>query len=145
MDRISPDRRSDNMRAIRGRDTKPELLLRRMLHRLGYRYRLHARDLPGSPDIIFRSRRKVIFVHGCFWHSHPGCPKAYRPKTRVEFWTEKLERNRQRDAEVETALHALGWSSLVVWECEAVDSEHLRNRVMDFLGPAATSTSGRHD
>jgi DNA mismatch endonuclease (patch repair protein) len=145
MDRLSPAHRSENMRAIAGRNTKPELLVRKVLHRLGYRFRLHGRDLPGTPDVVLRPRRKVIFVHGCFWHSHPGCPKAYRPKSRIEFWDQKFERNQERDACDQAALKAAGWSSLVVWECEAVDSEHLRNTLTRFLNRSAADVSGEHD
>lgn len=122
------------MRAIKGRDTKPELVVRRLLHRMGYRYRLHARELPGSPDIVFRPRRAAIFVHGCFWHCHPGCSQAYRPKTRTQFWNAKLDRNLERDGLTQVALAKAGWAILVVWECEAVEGEHLRNRLVRFLG-----------
>lgn len=133
VDRLTPQRRSENMRAIRGRHTKPELLVRRTLHAMGFRFRLHLKDVPGTPDVVFPKRRKAIFVHGCFWHSHASCRKAYRPKSRVDFWNAKLERNQTRDSEVQEALSALGWSSLIVWECEAVDSEHLRNKLAQFL------------
>ena len=133
MDRLTPSERSANMRAIKGRDTKPEILIRSMLHRMGFRFRLHAKDLAGRPDVVFRRRRKAIFVHGCFWHRHQGCSKAYRPKSRADFWNAKLDANRQRDLRVQTALSELGWSILVVWECEAVDSEHLRNNLRRFV------------
>ncbi|MDO8900527.1 MAG: very short patch repair endonuclease [Phenylobacterium sp.] len=135
MDRLSPERRSANMRAIRSRNTKPEIIVRSAAFRAGYRYRLHDRGLPGSPDLVFPKRRKVIFVHGCFWHSHEGCAKAYRPKSRAAFWSEKFRKNRERDGRVLLAVNALGWEALVVWECEAVDSEVLRRRLVDFLGP----------
>ena len=133
VDRISPDRRSANMRAIRASGTKPELTVRRLLHRLGYRYRVNVKGIEGKPDIVFKGRSKAIFVHGCFWHSHPGCPKAYQPKSRVEFWETKFLRNRARDAAVDGVLSARGWSTLVVWECEAVDSERLENMLVAFL------------
>ena len=142
VDRISPDRRSDNMRAICGSDTKPELTVRRLLHSLGYRYRVNVKDIPGKPDVVFRERRKAIFVHGCFWHSHPGCPKAYRPKSRVEFWEAKFRRNQARDAEVGDALRSCGWTTVVVWECEAVDGERLRNTLVAFLGESTTNRLG---
>nr|WP_282960736.1 very short patch repair endonuclease [Actibacterium sp. MT2.3-13A] len=125
--------RSFNMSRIRAKDTKPELIVRRMLHSMGYRYRLHAPDLPGKPDIVFRPRRKVIFVHGCFWHRHPSCSKATTPKTRQEFWQEKFRKNVQRDLAVHQQLSDLGWSCLVVWECETSDADHLASRLSAFL------------
>ena len=135
MDSLTPERRSANMRAIRSKHTKPELAVRSTAFRAGYRFRLHERALPGSPDLVFSARRKVIFVHGCFWHGHDGCDKAYRPKSRVAFWSEKFQKNRQRDERTMAAIQALGWEPLVVWECEAVDGEVLRRRLVDFLGP----------
>ena len=107
--------RSALMAKVGGRDTRPEMDVRRQLFSNGYRYRLHARDLPGRPDIIFRKRRKAIFVHGCFWHRHNGCPRATVPKTRQTFWLEKFERNKARDARSEEALLAMGWNILVIW------------------------------
>ena len=144
VDRLTPERRSANMRAIRGRDTKPEIQVRQTLHRMGFRYRLHIKDVPGRPDIAFKSRRKAIFVHGCFWHSHPGCAKAYRPKSRLDFWDAKLARNQTRDAEVQNALSAIGWTSLIVWECEVVDREQLGNKLERFLEGSSVA-QGRHD
>ena len=117
-DRLSPTERSANMRRIRQTDTKPELAVRRAAHQLGYRFRLHRRDLPGTPDLVFPRLRKVILVHGCFWHQHPGCRLARTPKSRLDYWLPKLERNRKRDAEVQAALRKLGWDVLVVWECQ---------------------------
>lgn len=117
MDIVSPEQRSRMMAAVRSKDTKPELFLRRALHALGYRYRLHRRDLPGTPDLSFPSRRAVIFVNGCFWHGH-NCPAARLPKTRTGFWREKIEANRSRDAGNLQRLEVLGWRTLVVWECE---------------------------
>ena len=117
MDTLAPKERSERMSRVRGKDTKPELIVRRLLHGLGYRYRLHARDLPGKPDIVFRGRRKAIYVHGCFWHRHPdpACKLARLPKTRQDFWVPKLEGNRQRDIENQRRLTEMGWEVLVVW------------------------------
>lgn len=136
MDRLTPERRSANMRAIRSKHTKPELIVRSVAFRAGYRFRLHDRKLPGSPDLVFSARRKVIFVHGCFWHGHEGCGKAYRPKSREAFWSEKLAKNKERDQRAQAAVRALGWEPLIVWECETVDGEVLRKRLVDFLGPS---------
>lgn len=112
----SPEVRSHNMSRIRGRNTKPEMLIRRGLHRRGLRYQLHRRDLPGSPDLVFTSRRCAIFVHGCFWHGH-GCRMFRLPGTRTDFWREKIDANRTRDARAADALAARGWRKLIVWEC----------------------------
>jgi len=117
MDKLSAERRSANMRQIRSKNTTPELLLRRMLYRLGYRFRLHRKDLPGKPDLVFPSRRKAIFVHGCFWHQHPGCRYATRPATNVAFWAAKLRGNVDRDARKRESLEHMGWVVEVIWEC----------------------------
>lgn len=121
------------MSAVRGRDTKPEMIVRRLLHSMNYRYRLHRKDLPGSPDITFGTRRKAIFVHGCFWHRHPGCSRATSPKTRSEFWAQKFDRNVERDLQAEQRLGHLGWRSLVVWECETRAPDALAHRLRAFL------------
>ena len=121
------------MSAVRGRDTKPEMIVRRLLHSMNYRYRLHRKDLPGSPDIVFATRRKAIFVHGCFWHRHCGCAKATSPRTRAAFWTEKFDRNVERDRLAERRLADMGWRSLVVWECETCSPEILKRRLRNFL------------
>lgn len=123
------------MGRIRAKDTRPELRVRSLLHRNGYRFRLHAPDLPGCPDIVFRRRRKVVFVHGCFWHRHPGCPRATFPSTRVDYWRLKFERNCVRDAAVKSALRELGWDILIVWECEVRGVDELFGRLQWFLGP----------
>lgn len=133
-DVLSPEQRSRCMSAIRGRDTNPEMFVRSMVHRLGYRFRLHREDLPGKPDLVFPGRRKVIFVHGCFWHQHPGCRFATRPTTRTEFWAEKLDGNRARDVRVERELRELGWGIVVVWECRTTDSNRLSRKISRFLG-----------
>ncbi len=125
--------RSANMRAIRSKGMRPELTVRSLVHKLDYRFRLHRKDLPGKPDLVFPSRRKVIFVHGCFWHSH-SCGISHIPKSNVGYWGPKLERNRLRDQRNIETLTAAGWNSLVIWECETVDGAALRKRVVKFLG-----------
>jgi len=134
MDPLTQKARSDLMRRVKGKNTKPELAVRRLIHGLGYRYRLHDRRLPGSPDLVFRSRRKAIFVHGCFWHGHPGCKLATVPKTRTEFWTEKIEGNRNRDERALTNLQREGWETMVIWQCETKDVPALAKRIVEFLG-----------
>lgn len=136
-DDVSPSRRR-NMGAVRGKDTAPELRVRRTLHAAGYRYRLHVRDLPGRPDIVFPTRRKIIEIRGCFWHRHPdpGCRNAVLPATRREWWAEKLDANVARDDRNLRALEAAGWSVLVVWECECREETALQARLSAFLGPA---------
>lgn len=126
------------MSKIRASNTKPELAVRRMLHRLGYRYRIDFRALPGRPDIVFTARKKIVFVHGCFWHRHAGCRFAYEPKTRRDFWSTKFARNIARDAEVKAQLESLGWEVLVIWECQTRDIEELERRLTAFLGPPNT-------
>lgn len=121
------------MSAVRGCDTKPEMIVRRLLYSMNYRYRLHRKDLPGRPDVVFAGRRKAIFVHGCFWHRHPGCRKATSPKKRAAFWTEKFDRNVERDRRVEERLAEMGWNSLVVWECETRAPEELAPQLKRFL------------
>lgn len=117
MDRVTPEARSANMRAVRRKDTAPELKIRRLLHGAGYRFRVGGKGLPGSPDIVFHRRRVVVFVHGCFWHGH-CCRKGKLPASNVEFWNGKIERNRARDRRVEEELRVLGWRVIVIWECE---------------------------
>lgn len=118
VDSISPALRSEIMSRVRSKDTRPEMIVRRMLHKAGYRYRLHVASLPGKPDLVFIGRRKAIFVHGCFWHMHEGCARARVPKSRVEFWTEKLRANKERDERNLIELRRQGWSVLIVWECQ---------------------------
>lgn len=124
--------RSANMRAIRSKDMKPEVAVRQLVHKLGYRFRLHRKDLPGKPDLVFASRRKVIFVHGCFWHSH-SCKAAHVPKSNLDYWGPKLQRNKARDCKNIEVLTASGWTSLVIWECELNDTEAVAKRVNRFL------------
>lgn len=131
---FTPEARAAQMRSIRKTDTRPEIAVRRLAHLLGYRFRLHRRDLPGSPDLVFPGPRKAIFVHGCFWHQHEGCRLARQPKTRPDYWPKKLARNVERDAEVRQRLSDDGWEVLVVWECETGDVEALRDRIIGFLG-----------
>lgn len=135
LDTLSPAARSQRMARVRGRDTGPELIVRRALHKMGYRYRLHKKSLPGRPDIVFGKRRKVIFVHGCFWHRHddPQCKLARLPKSRLDFWEPKLTSNVTRDGRNQGELRALGWDVLVVWECEVRHSEQLENKLRQFL------------
>lgn len=117
-DRMTPTQRSRTMSRVRAKDTAPELMVRRKLWHEGFRFRLHRSDLPGTPDIVLPRHRIVVQVHGCFWHQHPGCPKASLPSTRTDFWHAKLRRNVERDAETEAKLVDLGWKPLTVWECE---------------------------
>nr|WP_279638345.1 very short patch repair endonuclease [Achromobacter agilis] len=141
IDTLSPQQRSERMARVRGRDTKPELTVRRALHARGFRYRLHDKRLPGKPDMVFPGRRKVVFVHGCFWHMHGGaCSLSRMPKSNLEFWRPKLEGNRVRDAMKLEQLHALGWKVLVVWECELRDMESLLTRLEAFLNEDAGGT-----
>ncbi|MFC3550090.1 very short patch repair endonuclease [Lysobacter cavernae] len=133
-DIVSPETRSRMMSTIRGRDTKPEMLVRRHLHGLGFRYRLSPRDLPGRPDLVLPRHKVAIFVHGCFWHGHDGCRFATVPATRTEFWTAKIAANKARDAAAEEKLRALGWRLAIVWECALrLDQSRTLQRVADFI------------
>lgn len=132
-DFMSPEQRSAHMAKIRSKDTKPEIILRRLLHRDGLRYRLHDRRLPGKPDLVFAGRKKVIFVNGCFWHGH-DCPVGSRlPKSNTEFWLDKRRRTRERDALQRVELVQQGWSYLDVWECEVLAGDDLVHNVRMFL------------
>ena len=134
VDSLTSERRSWNMSRIRGRNTGPELRLRSLLHRAGFRFRLHAKQLPGSPDIVLPKYRTVVFVHGCFWHRHPGCRNATMPSTRREFWREKFDGNVSRDLRNQAALVAAGWTVLTIWECELkADAEGIVRRLVDEL------------
>lgn len=134
MDKLSKERRSALMAKVRGANTAPELVVRRILWRLGYRFRLHVRKLPGSPDIVLPRYRTAIFVHGCFWHRHPGCAKATTPKSRVEFWSSKFSANVERDDRNRRDLLARGWKVATIWECETRDETTLKAQLGDILG-----------
>lgn len=134
-DILTPAGRSARMALIRGKDTKPELTVRRLLHRLGYRFRLHRRDLPGRPDLTFPGRRKVIYVHGCFWHHHSGCKAGHLPSSRQEYWGPKFQRNVERDAKNLNEIAILGWQPFVVWECQTRNGHALAASLSAFLGP----------
>lgn len=132
-DTLTAEQRRHCMASVRQKDTKPEILARKALHRMGYRFRLHRRDLPGNPDIVLPKYKSVVFVHGCFWHGHPGCPRAKRPATNKKFWNEKIEKNITRDREAQAALEDLGWRVAVIWSCEVKDGETLESRLANFL------------
>ncbi|MET4577211.1 DNA mismatch endonuclease (patch repair protein) [Ottowia thiooxydans] len=133
MDIVSPEKRSQMMAGIKGKNTKPEMIVRKLVHGMGFRFRLHRKTLPGSPDLVFPRLRRVIFVHGCFWHRHPGCRLAYTPKSNAPFWLEKLEGNVRRDSFALKALDALGWEVLIVWECEVSNLPALAQKLNCFL------------
>ena len=134
MDTLTPTKRSERMALVRGKNTKPEMVVRRLIHSMGFRYRLHSPSLPGHPDLVFVRRRKVIFVHGCFWHLHGGkCSLSRLPKSNLGFWLPKLEGNRTRDTRNRRTIHALGWKMLVIWECQLRSIPALQNRIKKFL------------
>ena len=133
-DVFSPQERARVMRAVKGKDTKPEMTVRRLAHALGYRFRLHRKDLPGKPDLVFPGRNKVIFVHGCFWHGHNCARGSRQPKQNADYWRAKIGRNVERDAASLQALKAQGWQALVIWECEMKDRATLADRLKAFLG-----------
>jgi DNA mismatch endonuclease, patch repair protein len=132
-DSVSREQRSRNMARIRSRDTQPELIVRSTLHRLGYRFRLHKKSLPGRPDIVLSKHQTAIFVHGCFWHRHKGCKRCTTPKSNQDYWGPKLLGNKKRDTENYAALRKLGWHVLIVWECETKDSHTLINKLTGFF------------
>lgn len=133
MDRITSAERSAQMALVKSKNTGPELVVRKLAHSLGYRYRLHGTRLPGKPDLVFAKRKKVIFVHGCFWHRHAGCRKASTPASNMDYWLPKFERTVERDRETAEALSTLGWSMLVVWECELKNPGALAEKLSAFL------------
>ena len=133
MDILTKERRSWNMSKIRGKDTKPEVVVRSMLYRMGYRFRIHVKGLPGCPDIVLPKYRAVIFVHGCFWHRHPGCKYAYTPKSRQDFWTKKFQKTVERHEIITRELEEQGWKTLVVWECEIANTDKLHTKLIDFI------------
>ena len=132
-DFFSAEKRSQIMSRIRGYDTKPELTVRSIIHRMGYRFRLHGEDLPGNPDVVLPKHRKVVFVHGCFWHGHKGCPRSKRPGTNVSFWQKKLDENIARDQRQQRELKRLGWKYLVIWQCEINKEKLVLNKIKGFL------------
>lgn len=144
-DIVSSKRRSEMMSGIRGHDTAPERAVRRIAHRMGLRFRLHRKDLPGRPDLVFPKHHLAVFVHGCFWHRHHGCKYAYMPKSRVEFWTKKFKENVARDRRQEAALRALGWRTLVIWECGTRHEAVVERRLVRCItGTSSGPTSRSH-
>lgn len=140
MDKLTPERRSKNMRQIRGKDTTPELAVRQLCRQIGFPgYRIHRRDLPGKPDIAWIGRKKAIFVNGCFWHGHDCTEGSRKPKTNRSYWIPKIERNKQRDTENIVSLRAAGWDVLVVWECEMREKAQLSRELQLFLAPPSNS------
>lgn len=132
-DVFSNEKRSWIMCRVKGRDTKPEILVRSLIFHMGFRFRLHRRDLPGTPDIVLPRHRKVIFVHGCFWHGHNSCPRSKRPTTNEDFWNNKLDGNIERDKRYCMELRQMGWKVLIVWECETRSAEKLLQKLEGFL------------
>jgi len=121
------------MSRIHSKNTAPEIAVRRLVYSLGYRYRLHSNELPGKPDLVFAKRKKVIFVHGCFWHMHPNCPKGRPPKSKLEYWLPKLKKNRSRDLRLQRKLRSQKWGVLIVWQCELKDIEKMKYKIVKFL------------
>ena len=142
-DIVNSQRRSELMASVRGRDTAPELAVRRIAHRMGLRFRLHRNDLPGRPDLVFPKHRLAVFVHGCFWHRHEGCRHASTPKSRAAFWTEKFAANVERDARQEAALQTLGWRVLVIWQCEIRDEAAVERRLAELITHDRAASEGR--
>lgn len=142
MDKLAPERRSENMRQIRGKNTAPELAVRKLCRDLGFSgYRIHRKDLPGKPDIAWVGRKLAIFVHGCFWHGHDCAEGSRKPKSNRGYWIPKIDRNRQRDAENIAALHATGWNVLIIWECEINEKAHLSKRLQRLLSARCPTNS----
>lgn len=133
VDRFSPEKRSGIMAQIKGRDTLPEKAVRCVLHRMGYRFRLRRVDLPGKPDVVLPKHKKVVFVHGCFWHGHKGCKRSARPSTNIKFWNRKLSGNESRDRRVKSELLSKGWGVLVIWGCETTNDKSIERRLHKFL------------
>jgi DNA mismatch endonuclease, patch repair protein len=135
VDKLTPAERSAHMARIKRSNTKPELFVRGLLHRLGYRFRIQLKGVPGRPDVAFPGRRKAIFIHGCFWHAHENCSVSRVPKTRTEFWKAKFDRNRERDRRLERAAREAGWDCLTIWECEIGDERKVAKQLRACLGP----------
>lgn len=142
MDTLSASKRSRIMSLVKGKNTRPEMIVRRLVHGAGFRYRLHDAKLPGKPDLVFSRKRKVIFVHGCFWHRHEGCALARIPKSNQEFWLTKLGGNKARDKSNLLKLQEAGWDTLVVWECEMKDMESLEQRLREFITATTINSPG---
>ena len=136
-DRFDSKKRSQIMSRIKGKDTLPEKTVRRILHRMGYRFRLHVKDLPGKPDIVLPKHNKIIFVHGCFWHGHRGCKRAARPESNSEFWNRKIDSNIKRDEKNLKALRSMGWDVLIIWQCQMENKEKLRRKISEFMEKGA--------
>ena len=134
-DIFSSEKRKWIMRQIKNHDTAPEMLVRSLLFKMGYRFRLHRKDLPGHPDIVLPRHKKVIFVDGCFWHGHKGCPRSKRPDTNEDFWNKKLDQNQERDIRFRNELKRLGWHVLVIWQCETRNPENLQSKLKGFSAP----------
>jgi DNA mismatch endonuclease (patch repair protein) len=134
MDTLSRRERSERMGRVKSKDTKPELVVRRLVYGLGFKYRLHASRMPGKPDLVFTRLKSIIFVHGCFWHRHSGCALCRMPKSRLEFWEPKLEENRRRDSRNQRKLRRDGWRLLVIWECQLANQDRVKSRILEFLG-----------
>lgn len=133
MDVLTPEQRKKCMSRIRSKDTKPEFVVRRIAHKIGFRFRLHRKDLPGKPDLTFPSRKKVVFVHGCFWHRHDGCKLASQPKSRQDYWEPKFARTVERDKQAQEFLRKMGWKFLIIWECETKNPEKVEITLNKFL------------
>lgn len=133
MDVLTPDQRRRAMKSVKSADTAPELIVRKLLFREGFRFRLHSKNLPGKPDIVLPRYKTVIFVNGCFWHQHPGCNRATRPSSRLEYWQPKLDRNVERDSQQQLELEALGWKVIVVWECQTKSPSALRETLRQSI------------
>lgn len=133
VDHLTPEERSRNMAAIRSKNTKPELIVRSLLHRQGFRFRLHKKGLPGNPDLVLPKYKTVIFVHGCFWHRHKGCKDCTTPKTRTEYWLDKFNKNVERDRRVQQELKDLGWRIIIIWQCEIKDLDKLLEKIKTNL------------
>ena len=138
-DVVTPEQRSRNMSKIKGKNTKPEMTVRSMCHELGLRYRLHRKDLPGTPDLVFPKHGLCLFVHGCFWHRHPGCKYAYTPKSRLDFWLPKLAKNVERDMKAKRALEVSGWRVSIIWECQTKNRDTLRAEIQKLINPEIDS------
>jgi len=142
-DVFSPEMRSKIMSRIRSKDTHPEIMVRKILHRMGYRFRLHVDNLAGTPDIVLPRHRKVIFVHGCVWHGHPGCNKSKRPSSRKDFWNKKINKNIERDRKAIEELSSSGWKVLTIWECQTRKKKELEDILKNFLNGNEDGSSGR--